>query len=345
MLRLKPDTTTGRQQPRPLVVSEHHVQILDGLAGRAFHEVIDDRHKQDPAAGRVHAPPDVAEIRIRRVLDLRQRLTGQSYERCCLIGRFHRVGHITRRRARPHARVDRFENAPVERHEVRHERDGRAQFLFDFGLMPMTEHAVCGHAPVILGKMRPVARLLARARDPRLCVDHDVACQQSGLGQRLERKQRGGGVAARVRNELCRPDLSVIALCEAVYRLQGAQLRRWIPFLARGRVAQPERAGQVYDADAAADEDWSDGRRRFLRQGQENDVGLVGQFLRRKRLDDAVPDSREGRQRARRSVRRRRHRRRDADARVSSQPSQQLLTGEAARAGNADPYRMSRCCP
>ena len=86
----------------------------------------------------------------------------------------------------------------------------------------------------------------------------------------------------------------------------------------------------------------SDGCRRFLRQRQKDDVGLLGQFLRRKRLDDAVPDSRERRQRARGSVGRRRHRRRDADARVPGEPAQQLLPGEAARAGDADPYRM---CP
>jgi hypothetical protein len=126
--------------------------------------------------------------------------------------------------------------------------------------------------------MRPVARLLAGARDSRLCVDHDLACQQSGFGQGFERKQRGGGVAARVRNELRCPDLRVIALCEAVYRLQGAQLRRRIPFLACSRVAQPERAGQVYDADGAADE--TGAIVAAAPAAPENDVGLVGQLRR-----------------------------------------------------------------
>ena len=38
------DRSSYRQAAtRPLVVAQHHVQVLDGLAGRALHEVVDDR--------------------------------------------------------------------------------------------------------------------------------------------------------------------------------------------------------------------------------------------------------------------------------------------------------------
>ena len=70
-----------RQQPRSLVVAEHHIQVLNRLARRALHEVVDDRHQKDAAAGGVDPPADVAEIRIRRVLDFGQRLAGEPHER------------------------------------------------------------------------------------------------------------------------------------------------------------------------------------------------------------------------------------------------------------------------
>ena len=72
------------QQPRPLVEAEHHVHVLHGLARRALQQVVDDRH-EDRAARRIDAPADVAEVRVRDVLDLGQR-------------RLRRAGRTSRRR-------------------------------------------------------------------------------------------------------------------------------------------------------------------------------------------------------------------------------------------------------
>ena len=59
MVRLKPD----RQKPGALVVAEHHVHVLNGLTCSALHEVVEDSHEQNAAAGGVYAPADVTEIR------------------------------------------------------------------------------------------------------------------------------------------------------------------------------------------------------------------------------------------------------------------------------------------
>ena len=54
-------------------------------------------------------------------------------------------------------RVDRLENAAIERHQVRHERHRHADFLFDLGAMAVREYAVRGHAAVNLGEVRALA--------------------------------------------------------------------------------------------------------------------------------------------------------------------------------------------
>ena len=69
-----------RQQTRSLVEAEHDVHVLNGLACRPLYQVVDHRNKEDAAARRIDAPADIAEIRICRVLDLRQRLARQPDE-------------------------------------------------------------------------------------------------------------------------------------------------------------------------------------------------------------------------------------------------------------------------
>ena len=62
----------AHSRPGRLVEAEHHVHVLHRLARRALHQVVDHRH-EDRAARRIDAPADVAEVRVRDVLDLRQR--------------------------------------------------------------------------------------------------------------------------------------------------------------------------------------------------------------------------------------------------------------------------------
>ena len=69
------------QQPGRLRLADHHVHVLHRLARRALQQVVDHRD-ENRAARRIDAPADVAEVRVRDVLDFRQRRADQPHERC-----------------------------------------------------------------------------------------------------------------------------------------------------------------------------------------------------------------------------------------------------------------------
>ena len=92
--------------------------------------------------------------------------------------------------------------------------------------------------------------------------------------QRQQRQQRGGRVAARVRQQPRGPDGVHLELGQAVGHAVGQVASGRIPLRARGRVAQAERAGEIDDAHAAGEQLGRELRRGRLGQRQENDVGL-----------------------------------------------------------------------
>ena len=144
----------------------------------------------------VDAPADVAEVRVRDVLDLGQ-VASRSGARTATPRRPPSSVALDRRRvdAGCQARVDRLEDPAVERHEVRHERHVHPELLLDLGLVPMREHAVRGDAAVHLGEVRALGRRLAGARDAGLRVDDDARLNQPGGDERLQRQDRGRRVA------------------------------------------------------------------------------------------------------------------------------------------------------
>ena len=120
-------------------------------------------------------------------------------------------------------------------------------------------------------------RLAPGARDARLRVDHHVA-DQPGAGERREREQRRGRVAARVGDEVGAGDPLAVQLGQPVDALaeQLGRAVRAVPVLVDAAVAQPEVGRQVDDADAALAQR-GDGRRRdAVRPADERgvDVGL-----------------------------------------------------------------------
>src|SRR6188768_3116366 len=154
-------TVATSVQPRRFGKSVGHVEVLNRLAGGALHQVVDARHHHELTAIGGNPPADVAEICVRDVLDLREIGTGQAHERRLLVGGLERARDPRRIDARLHARVDRFENAAIQRHEVRYERDRQPDLLFDLHAVPMAEDAIRGHAAVNLGEVRALGRRLA----------------------------------------------------------------------------------------------------------------------------------------------------------------------------------------
>ena len=56
----------------------HPVQILDCLPRRAFAEIVEARNDHEPLAGRIERKTDIAEIRVRHMLQFRQPPRGQN---------------------------------------------------------------------------------------------------------------------------------------------------------------------------------------------------------------------------------------------------------------------------
>ena len=142
-----------------------------------------------------------------------------------------------------------------------------------------------------LREVCPLGRRLAGARHTRLGVDDDVGVrqEQARLHERRQRQERRGRVAAGIRHELGPRHGAALPLGEAVGDARGHIVRLRVPARAEPGVAQAERAGQVDDAHARADE-----RRRQLGGGgigqrEEHDVCLARERLGRQRHDRAVP--------------------------------------------------------
>src|SRR2546427_557356 len=93
--------------------------------------------RSSPPSSRARGPADVAEVRVRDVLDFRERRSDQPYERRVLVRALEHIADRLLGRARRHADVDGREDAAVERHQVRCERHGASDALLDFSAVPV----------------------------------------------------------------------------------------------------------------------------------------------------------------------------------------------------------------
>ena len=58
------------EQPQPLVEAEGDVEVLHGLTGCAFQQVVETGHDNQATRRGIEFPADVAEVRVRDVFDL-----------------------------------------------------------------------------------------------------------------------------------------------------------------------------------------------------------------------------------------------------------------------------------
>src|SRR6185436_16322767 len=127
---------------RRFVEPERHVEILDGLSCGTFHQIVDAGNHYELTARTIDAPAHVAEVGVSDVLDLGEIRPREPHEGRVVVGGVERRAYGRAVDTGLQPRVDRFQNAPVERDEVRHERDRHAQLLLNFGRMPVREDAV-----------------------------------------------------------------------------------------------------------------------------------------------------------------------------------------------------------
>ena len=233
-------------------------------------------------------------------------------------------------------RVDRFENAPIERDEVRHERDRHAKLLLYFGRVPVREHAVSRDAVVALGEVRPLGRRLPGARHTGLGVDDDPGLHETCGDERLQRQYGGSRIAPGARDEPRTRKILAVSLGQSVGKRHVNRRRVRIPTLPELGVSQPEGAGEIEDSGAPACQDGHDLRSQGLRDRQEDGVRLTTEFVHIERHRHRVPDPGQRRDfpclRAAGS-----HSHPDIGRGMPGQPTQQLDAGIAGSSCDADP--------
>jgi hypothetical protein len=112
------------------------------------------------------------------------------------------------------------ENAAAHRDEVGREQHRRFQRHFHFGRMTVIDKAVGGEASVDRAETSRFLRVAARAADSRGGIDDQAArIDESAVHQRLQREDRGRGVAACGGHRFRATDCRAVQLRNAVDEL------------------------------------------------------------------------------------------------------------------------------
>ena len=204
------------------------------------------------------------------------RHVGQLDERLAVVEARVYVGDLGGRQLLAGAHVATREQALVERHEVRDERDPElvgAELLLELRAVAVALDLV---RVDVLGDRREVRRLgraAARARHARLRVDDDVL---DHVAERREREDRGGRVATGAGDQIGALDLVAVQLRQPVDRPaeQAGRLVRLVVALV-ARAVQAEVGRQVDDLQPAVQQVLDDRRRRAVRVGDERGVGAL----------------------------------------------------------------------
>ena len=226
--------TPARRRPCSLVETERKVRVLDGLAGSALAEVVECADDDRRAGGAILEHADLGRVRALHARQLRRGAVGKhAHDRARRVRGLEQPAHVL-----VGAQVTRRQEAAPHGQEVGDEADGKAELLRYLGRVAVRADGV--GRDVLEHEAGMGARLQrpARSRDARLGVDDDTRLID-GSGERSERQQRGGRVAARVRDQV--PD-GWRELREPVAPRTGGDA---VPLGRKGRVDESVRAGEV----------------------------------------------------------------------------------------------------
>ena len=185
-----------------LLDAGHEIEILDGLAGRAFAEIVEARDNDKALAGRVQGEADVAKVGVRDVLELGQRPCRPDADHRApgvelAIEGFDGIGGMGRAKLD----IDGGKDSAGQREEMRGENHavfGQAGVLENFRSMTMGEQVVGLEIFVDFDEVEVATRIFAGATGSGLAIAHDAAGagEEAGIGKRAEGEDDAGGVAA-----------------------------------------------------------------------------------------------------------------------------------------------------
>ena len=212
-----------------------------------------------------------------------RRRVGDVHERLTVIREVQQVRDRAVVEVRAERQVAGRQNAARLRHEMGDEghrewRAGAGKALLDLGPMSMALQPVGAGRLGQLGEQVVRAGPASGAADARLGVHDHVADEQAGPRERDERQQRGGRVAARVRDQLRAAQRVTAPLGQPVHRVVE-QLRTGVRCAVPGGVcigvAQSEVSTDVDDRGPALQQPRRERRRCAVRQRKEGHLDVV----------------------------------------------------------------------
>src|SRR5213594_635404 len=128
----------GVLKPQRFVPSLQEVERLNGLAGRALDQIVEGGHQRGRAGPRIDEGRDLAEVGAAGMQWIRRLSWVQHpYERLVLVEVSIQCRQLFRGAGLPQAHVGGAEYAPRHGHQMRGERDGHAELLFDLRDVPV----------------------------------------------------------------------------------------------------------------------------------------------------------------------------------------------------------------
>src|SRR5208337_2991080 len=208
-------------------VAQHQVHVLDGLARRAFAQVVNRRYHEQSLAAAIEDERQLAEIRSAYIAQFGQ-LAGLQNSHEARLGEAGLEGGVNVALGRAGARTheDRAQKTARDRQQMRHEqqRDVAAErggyFLFHLGDVAMVADLVGAEILVDFGEQLLDRRRAARAGRARLRIDdYRRGLDQVAPDKRQQCEQRAGRKTSGVRDHARLAKFMAMELAQPVNRL------------------------------------------------------------------------------------------------------------------------------
>src|SRR6266436_2949906 len=162
------------------------IEILHGLTGRAFSEIVEAGNDHETPAGFVQRKADIAEVRVRDVLQLGQRTRGpdSNHRPSSVRLAIERFDVVCRLRL-AERNVNRGEDSASEREQMSRKNNLRlaqAGVLEDFRRVAVRKKIVSLEILIEFREMEIAARLLARSGRAGLAVADDAMFRSDPAG-------------------------------------------------------------------------------------------------------------------------------------------------------------------